>query len=231
MPVSSGPNSRAVEARARKKAAQDEAQVEKETKKLDELWKDDDKVNMAKLNRKSESHQKAEEQRARKAENKQIADEEEKALQGLGKNRQSSRGNDKKVNRADIAAARAAAIAVASAKLNEEAGGGKRLDEEPLMENPNQLLRAQLKEAKQRGENLITASGLDDAVNALQIDESSGAGVDRNPEKRMKAAYKTYEDEYMPQLKLENPTLKRSQLLDLLQKQWKKAPDNPLNRS
>eukprot|EP00922_Rhytidocystis_sp_ex-Travisia-forbesii_P039936 GHVS01059391.1.p1 GENE.GHVS01059391.1~~GHVS01059391.1.p1 ORF type:complete len:261 (-),score=92.80 GHVS01059391.1:223-924(-) len=227
MPVSSGPNSRSVEAKARKKAVQDEAQLEKETKKMDDLWKDDDKQLSAKMNRKTESQQKAEEQRTRKAENRKMAEEEQKALEGVAKSRVTSAAA-KKVNRAEIAAARAAAFAKASAN-KPDAKSRSCLAEDLLVENPNQLLREQRMEAKAKGEDFIMASGLGDAVKALEVDDSGG--VDRNPEKRMKAAYKTYEEEWLPQLKRENPTLKRSQLLDLLHKQWKKARENPLNRA
>lgn len=53
--------------------------------------------------------------------------------------------------------------------------------------------------------------------------------VDKHPEKRMKAAYEEFEKERIPQLKIENPTLRLSQLKQLLRKEWMKHPNNPLN--
>ena len=53
--------------------------------------------------------------------------------------------------------------------------------------------------------------------------------VDKHPEKRMKAAYEEFEQERLPQLKAENPTLRLSQLKQLLRKEWNKHPNNPLN--
>jgi hypothetical protein len=47
----------------------------------------------------------------------------------------------------------------------------------------------------------------------------------------MRAAYQTFEDEHLPQLKDEHPTLRLSQLKQLLKKQWAKSPDNPLNKA
>ena len=45
----------------------------------------------------------------------------------------------------------------------------------------------------------------------------------------MKAAYEEFEEERLPQLKAENPTLRLSQLKQLLRKEWNKHPNNPLN--
>ena len=54
--------------------------------------------------------------------------------------------------------------------------------------------------------------------------------MDRHPEKRMKAAYDAYEAENLPKLKQENPTLRLSQLKQVLKKEWMKAPENPFNK-
>lgn len=54
--------------------------------------------------------------------------------------------------------------------------------------------------------------------------------MDSHPEKRMKAAYQTFEDENLPKLKQENPSLRLSQLKQLLKKEWLKSPDNPFNK-
>lgn len=53
--------------------------------------------------------------------------------------------------------------------------------------------------------------------------------VDKNPEKRVKAAYQSFEDKRLPQLKAENSNLRLSQLKQMLKKEWQKSPDNPLN--
>ena len=44
----------------------------------------------------------------------------------------------------------------------------------------------------------------------------------------MKAAYEEFEEERLPQLKLENPSLRLSQLKQMLRKEWQKHPKNPL---
>lgn len=54
--------------------------------------------------------------------------------------------------------------------------------------------------------------------------------VDQHPEKRMKAAYKKYEETNLPILKQENPNMKLSQLKQMLWKDWQKSSENPLNQ-
>ena len=54
--------------------------------------------------------------------------------------------------------------------------------------------------------------------------------TDRHPEKRLKAAFKTYEQAQLIIMKVENPSLKLSQLKQIIFKNWQKSPDNPLNQ-
>ena len=64
----------------------------------------------------------------------------------------------------------------------------------------------------------------------MKVSEA-GPSVDKHPEKRMKAAYEDFENERLPQLKAENPSMRLSQLKQMLRKEWQKSPDNPLNRA
>ena len=72
----------------------------------------------------------------------------------------------------------------------------------------------------------VQASGLDSALNAMSVN----GGDDRHPEKRVKAAYKAYEEKMMPEMKQQYPGLKRQQYLDKIFAVWKKSPENPLNQ-
>lgn len=54
--------------------------------------------------------------------------------------------------------------------------------------------------------------------------------IDRHPEKRMKAAYANFEERMMPVIKEQNPTLRLSQLKQILRKEWMKSAENPLNQ-
>ena len=73
----------------------------------------------------------------------------------------------------------------------------------------------------------MQGTGLDSALNAMSV---SGGGDDRHPEKRMKAAYKAYEEKMMPEMKQTYPGLKRQQYLDKIFTAWKKSPENPMNQ-
>lgn len=53
---------------------------------------------------------------------------------------------------------------------------------------------------------------------------------DKHPEKRLKAAYTAYGEINLPILKQDNPSLKLSQLKQMLFKEWQKSPENPLNQ-
>lgn len=60
--------------------------------------------------------------------------------------------------------------------------------------------------------------------------EETELKIERHPERRMKAAYSEFEAKEYPIFKAHYPTLKHSQLLQLIQKKWKKSPDNPFNK-
>merc|ERR1712110_143066 len=61
------------------------------------------------------------------------------------------------------------------------------------------------------------ARNIDEAISVLS---GEGGAVDRHPEKRMKAAFNDFEQKRYRELKLENPSLKRSQLKEILWKEW-----------
>ena len=71
-------------------------------------------------------------------------------------------------------------------------------------------------------------TGVDAALSAMNL--GGGGKVDEHPEKRMKAAYKAYEEKMMPEMKLQYPGLKRQQYLYKIFTMWKKSPENPMNQ-
>ncbi|KAK9469506.1 hypothetical protein V1512DRAFT_256419 [Lipomyces arxii] len=80
----------------------------------------------------------------------------------------------------------------------------------------------------------LSASNIDDALDALSISgvggNKSGAGVDRHPERRFKAAYAAYEERRLPELKEEHPGLRQNQMKDLIRKEFEKSEENPFNQ-
>lgn len=62
------------------------------------------------------------------------------------------------------------------------------------------------------------------------IYSSNPEDVDRHPEKRLKAAYNVFEERRLKELKIENPSLRLSQLKQMVFKEWQKSSENPLNQ-
>ncbi|KAJ3196823.1 hypothetical protein HK101_007543 [Irineochytrium annulatum] len=87
----------------------------------------------------------------------------------------------------------------------------------------------------------FAASGIENAIDLLEVSSkdtshmagapASKGGVEKHPEKRMKSAWAAFEEREMPLLKEENPNLRLSQLKQMLQKKWKKSPENPMNQA
>ena len=100
-------------------------------------------------------------------------------------------------------------------------------------ENVNQLERdKRLEEEAQFGRGgVVEARTLDDAIGSLSLSNGAGPDEDRHPEKRLKAAYAEYEEAHWAELKADNPSLRHSQLKELLWRQWQKAPNNPINQA
>ena len=90
----------------------------------------------------------------------------------------------------------------------------------PLEQNPNLL------ELERQREGEVAARSVEEAISVLG--GTAKTPVDKNPEKRMKAAFAAFEERELPRLKAENPNLRMSQLKQQLQKEWMKSSDNPM---
>jgi hypothetical protein len=73
------------------------------------------------------------------------------------------------------------------------------------------------------------ASGIDEALELLS--SSSKTGLERHPERRVRSAYKEFEEQEMEILKNQGTKLRQSQIKQLIQKKWKKSPLNPMNQA
>ncbi|GLV40818.1 uncharacterized protein CBL_13679 [Carabus blaptoides fortunei] len=87
--------------------------------------------------------------------------------------------------------------------------------DEPLEENINHFQPEEV------------ANTIDEAIAMLSASDINTG--DKHPEKRLKAAYQAFELKELPRLKEENPTLRMSQLKQMLFKDWSKSSENPLN--
>uniref|UniRef100_A0A182LWB2 HMG box domain-containing protein n=1 Tax=Anopheles culicifacies TaxID=139723 RepID=A0A182LWB2_9DIPT len=210
MPKKMGINSKAVEARERKAEAKKVANDRAAKAAEDALWVDDDKQLAKKKKQKEEEERRKAEAARKKAETKALLEQEMNSIKTTAKvpaakvTRSQIESEIEKRNRA-VEAATAAAKPKPVPK------------EMPLEENLNRVMA-----------DTEVAQTIDQAIAVLSVGDESA--TDRHPEKRMKAAYKAYEEEELKRLKQENPSLKLSQLKQMIFKNWQKAPENPMNQ-
>ncbi|CAG0897182.1 unnamed protein product [Cyprideis torosa] len=207
MPKKMGENSKAVVARARKAAAAEAAKEQKTKAEEDAKWEVTDKDVLRKRERQEERERKEKDRLAKKKEKEQLEREEQEALEGHS----SAKAKPEKLTRAAIEE-RLTHKPSTPAKKDETS-----VNEMPLEENLNRL-RVGTEEAR----------SVDAAISLLS---DQGAEGDRHPERRLKAAYAAFEEKRLPQLKSEKPSMRLSQLKQLLRKEWMKSPENPLNQA
>jgi hypothetical protein len=75
----------------------------------------------------------------------------------------------------------------------------------------------------------LNASGIDNALDALELTSKNNDKIDRHPERRYPAAYKAYEERRLAELKDEKGLTRQQKILQI-QKEFKKHPDNPFNQ-
>ncbi|ESO88115.1 hypothetical protein LOTGIDRAFT_126557 [Lottia gigantea] len=200
----SGTNTKAAEAKARKSAQKEADNERKAAAAEDALWQDDDKQSNRKLQRKEDKEKKRLQQLEKKKELQQLHDEE------MTKLKTAKPPPQPKITRGEIAATmeKQAEEKKSKARYNDDDD-----DLPPLEENLNRVVI--------EGE----ARTVDEAIGILGEGKED---VDMHPEKRMKAAFKKFEDSRLPALKRENPNLRLAQVKHMLQKEWMKSPENPL---
>ena len=76
----------------------------------------------------------------------------------------------------------------------------------------------------------ISASSIDAILLFYFLTSEFQEGVDYHPEKRVKAAWRAFEEARLTQMRQENPSLKLSQIRQMLRKEWQKSPLNPMNK-
>ncbi|KAH8326357.1 hypothetical protein KR067_005604 [Drosophila pandora] len=212
MPKKMGINSKAAEARERKEATKKATQEKKAREAEDRLWKDDDKNLAKKQQRKDDEERKRVEAVRRKAESKALLDQEMSSIntqrkQPLAKiNRQAILEEMEKKQR----------VIDAINEANKPAATRVVVQSPVVEENLNRSLA-----------DTDVATNIDQALVVLSVNDEE----DKHPEKRMRAAYKTFEANNLPRIKAENPSLRMSQWKQLLMKEWNKSPDNPFNQA
>ncbi|PAV73862.1 hypothetical protein WR25_16051 [Diploscapter pachys] len=205
-------NSKVIASRERKAAVKQAEHDKKQKAAEDAYWADDDKLANRKLQRKDDEEKKKLEAQKKREELKKLAEEEMNALSSKA----ASSSQPQKVTRAALDQHKEAeAKLAAEEEMRKKLAAQKIAAPEDLLEENRNLQNADVKVAKNVDEALVV------------LDETSGS-VDKHPEKRMKAAYLAFEESRLPQLKVEHPTYRLSQLKQLLKKEWQNHPTNPL---
>uniref|UniRef100_U5EXP3 HMG box domain-containing protein n=1 Tax=Corethrella appendiculata TaxID=1370023 RepID=U5EXP3_9DIPT len=211
MPKKLTTNTKSLEARSRKETVKKELQAKLEKEKEDALWVENNEKIQKKLMKKDEEEKKKAEQLRKKAENKLLLEQEMSSIKVAPK---ISAQKVTRLNVLEEMEKRNKAIE----NLSKQQTDNKRIEKPMrLEENLNHVMA-----------DTEVAQTIDQAIAVLKVKDTE---EDRHPEKRMKAAFKTYETENLPRLKQENPSLKLSQLKNILFKNWQKAPENPLNQN
>ena len=132
------------------------------------------------------------------------------------------------MTRSQIEAARLAAIANMKAQLkkDEEDKEKELLDKIDEDINPNHIEREEKKLLEEKGAQFIQASGIENTIDLLEEEK-----IFKHPEKKVKQAWNEYIDQNLPSLKREYPSLKRTQLLEMLHKEFEKSEKNPFNQT
>ena len=76
----------------------------------------------------------------------------------------------------------------------------------------------------------LNASGIENALDALDLTAGTDVKIDRHPERRFKAAYAAFEARRLPEIEEENPGLRRNQRVELVRKEFEKSEENPFNQ-
>ncbi|KJP89510.1 hypothetical protein AK88_00721 [Plasmodium fragile] len=160
-----------------------------------------------------EAENKRQQKLDRKKELRELYGEEEKAL----KSNKESKTTNSKVTQAQILQR---LIEEKKKEIQEDKKKKNNLNvhEMELEDNINHIMRDEINDY----DEYINASGIDNVISALD-------NVSFEKTKKVKVAYKKFEEENLPLIKEQYKGLKLSQFKQILWKQFKKSPENPMN--
>ncbi|KAK3323486.1 hypothetical protein B0T19DRAFT_205647 [Cercophora scortea] len=78
----------------------------------------------------------------------------------------------------------------------------------------------------------LSASGIDNALDALSLAGPDAAKIDRHPERRFKAAYAAFEERRLKEMDSDGSGqgLRQNQKKEKIKKEFERHPDNPFNQ-
>lgn len=212
----------------------DEAREREETKKKvaketklkeadDAYWKSQGEGEKSKAaSKRDEEEKKKLEQAAKRAELKRLQDEEDAKLSAT-KSKLAPAGSQK-MTKYQLDKQREIEEALQEEALQKRAQVQKR-----EMDEGSYSRIIDTENVNRAAQGVVDARSVEHALKALTVGEA--APDDKHPEKRMKAAWKAFEERQLAELKQDKPGLKMSQYKDMIWKLWQKSPDNPINQA
>ncbi|KAJ5131376.1 uncharacterized protein N7515_007415 [Penicillium bovifimosum] len=172
---------------------------------------------------------KAEAAAAKKAaeDQKKSAEEEKQWSKGSKGNAKKEEAEAKKAEAARKKAERDALLAEEEASQPAKAKGA---NAKTAQKKTRGLDLSQLDEPTSTKGSAISATGIDNALDALSLTSKDTSKIDRHPERRFKAAYAAFEERRLPEIEKEHPGLRRNQRMDLCRKEFEKSEENPFNQ-
>jgi len=78
----------------------------------------------------------------------------------------------------------------------------------------------------------LSASGIDNALDALSLTGPADTKIDRHPERRFKAAYTQFEERRLKEMEADGSGagLRLNQRKERIKKEFEKSPENPFNQ-
>ncbi|KAK4134294.1 DUF1014-domain-containing protein, partial [Trichocladium antarcticum] len=82
------------------------------------------------------------------------------------------------------------------------------------------------------GLSALSATGIDNALDALSLTAPADNKIDRHPERRFKAAYAQYEERRLREMDTDGSGqgLRQNQKKDRIRKEFERSPENPFNQ-
>ncbi|KAJ8766985.1 hypothetical protein K2173_012494 [Erythroxylum novogranatense] len=226
MPKKMGVNTKAEAARERRSANEAERKEREAREKEDQYWREAEGGKSRAAKKREEEAQKRAEAVARKAEARRLVEQEEKELE------KGAKKTDKKANRVGIPVSKVTEAELQRRREEEQAEMARKAEEAKRRQSrtaaEEEYERMVLVSNTNRDDSIIEARSVEDAIAQLTV--ADNVPVDRHPEKRLRATFKAFEEAELPRLKEEKPGLTHNQYKDMIWKQWKKSPDNPLNQ-
>ena len=221
MPKKFGTNTKKEEARERKKQKKKDEKEKKEKEAEDEYWREKDpKILEKQAEKKRKEREKEEKQREKQRLKEELKKEEEEALAKKKKNAPVSGPTRKQIQQYEEERIQKLLKEKEKEKEENVHNPNDDIDEEKEFVNENY---GKLEKKTEKGIDIIEASGLDSALQEISLEE-----YDKHPEKRMRQAWNEYFEKQLPIFKEQYPNLKRQQYINMIQKEFKTSPDNPV---